>query len=308
MKIKAAVAIVLFVSIISFILACKDKEVKVDKDEEIVVLIEEPSKSYYREGQRIEFTGSGANTEGEVDGSNLQWTSDIDGVIGNGISFYRDDLSLGVHEITLTAVNEGGEQFADSTTIEIFKRKKQKRAANKKERWFRRITDPVDGGLYIEVHDGTVVDMSTGLMWEKSPDNALRSFYGAVEYAKNLRLGGYRNWTIPSVAQLRSISNINFSPGYRRMLNLSGSAVVRSAAICNVFDTMNGHFWAVDASKPYIVIANKRYGHAVKYQFSSAVNYFRGTYVPYSFDNPGYVRCVRYCDLKKWRRLLAKSG
>jgi hypothetical protein len=308
MKYKTAVVFAVSISIISFLLACKDKEVKVDSDKEIIVLIEEPSKSYYRQGQRIEFAGSGANTEGEVAGPDLQWASDVDGVIGKGISFYRDDLSLGVHEITLTAVNEDGEQFTDSTTIEIFKRKKQKKTANKKEKWFRRITDPVDGGLYIEVYDGTVVDMSTGLMWEKSPDNALRSFHGAVEYAKKLRLGGHANWTIPSVDQLRSISNITFSPEYRRMLNLSGSATVHNAAICNVFDTMNGHFWAVDAAKPYIVIANNRYGHAVKYQFSSAVNYFRGTYVPYSFTNPGYVRCVRVCDLQKWRRLLAKSG
>ena len=75
----------------------------------------------------------------------------------------------------------------------------------------------------------------------------------------------------------------------------------------NVFDTMNGHFWAVDASRPYVVIAKKRYGHSVKYQYSSAANYFRGTYKPYPFNNPGYVRCVRYADLKKWRRILAKK-
>ena len=33
----------------------------------------------------------------------------------------------------------------------------------------------------------------------------------------------------------------------------------------------------------------------------------RGTYTPYSFNNPGYVRCVRYCDMKKGRRLLTKK-
>ena len=300
-----AVAFAVLVTITSFVSACKDKEVNVNK--EIIVLIESPSKSYYQEGERIEFAGSGADTEGEIAGTDLEWTSDIDGVIGSGNGFARDDLSPGVHEIVLSAVNIDGEIFTDSTTIEIFKRREQKKAATKKEKWFRRITDPVDGGLYIEVHDGTVVDMSTGLMWEKSPDNALRSFNGAADYAKKLRLGGYKNWRMPTVEQLMSISNISFNSGHRRMLNLSGSAVVHSAAICNVFDSMNGHFWAVDANHPYIVIANKRYGHAVHYQFSSAVNYFRGTYTPYAFDNPGYVRCVRYCDLKKWRKLLANS-
>lgn len=305
MRSRALLAVILLLSIIIFLFSCKDKEASVNK--EIIVLIESPSKSYYQEGQQIEFSGSGANTEGEVTGSDLEWSSDIDGVIGTGVTFSRDDLSPGVHEIVLSAVNADGEFFTDNTTIEIFQRRSQKKTAQKKERWFRRITDPVDGGLYIEVHDGTIVDMSTGLMWEKSPDNALRSFHGSVDYAKKLKLGGYKNWRVPSIQELRSISNISFGSKYRRMLNLSGKAAVHSAAICNVFDSMNGHFWAVDASNPYIVIARRKYGHSVEYQFSSAVNYFRGTYRPYSFNKPGYVRCVRYCDLKKWRKILARK-
>ena len=305
MKSKTTLAFVLFLSVISFAVGCKDKAIEVSKD--IILLIESPSNSYFQEGESIEFIGSGADTEGEVAEDNLEWTSNIDGVIGNGTAFTRKDLSPGVHEIVLSAINEDGESFSDSTTIEIFKRRDSRKTSQKKKRWYRTITDPVDGGLYIAVHDGTVVDMSTGLMWEKSPDNALRSFHGAVDYANKLRLGGHRNWRIPSVEELRSISNISFSSKYRRILNLSSTAAVRSAAICNVFDTMNGHFWAVDASKPYVVLANKRYGHSVKYQYSPAVNYFRGTYAPYSFNNPGYVRCVRYCDMKKWKKMLAKK-
>ena len=50
MKYKTAVVFAVSISIISFLLACKDKEVKVDSDKEIIVLIEEPSKSYYRQG------------------------------------------------------------------------------------------------------------------------------------------------------------------------------------------------------------------------------------------------------------------
>lgn len=297
--------IVLCLSVIGFGVACKDKEVTISKD--IVVLIESPSKLYYREGDAIEFAGSGASNAGDVADSQLEWTSSKDGVIGSGSVFARDDLTVGTHEITLTAVNVDGEKFDDSTTIEIRKRRKREKTAPKREKWFRRIKDPVDGGLYIEVYDGTVVDMSTGLMWERSPDNAQRSFKGAINYAKNLRLGGHTGWRVPTLHELRRISNISFSSKYRRMLNISTGATVHSAAISNVFESMNGHFWALETSTPYVMIANKRYGHAVRYEFDFTVNYFRGTYTPYQINKPGYVRCVRNVDLKKWRRILANN-
>ena len=284
---------------------CEDKQVVVNK--EIVVLIESPSKHNFLSGQAIDFVGSGSTSQGDVDESNLLWTSSIDGVIGNGAAFSRDDLSVGTHEIELSAANEDGELFADSTTIEIHKGRERRRAAQKREKWFRRIQDPVDGGVYIEVYDGTIVDMSTGLMWEKSPDNSLRDFRGAVEHAKQLRLGGHRDWRVPTLHELRLISNISFGPKYRRMFNISDTAMVHSASICNVFETMNGHFWSYDPANRYVAIAGKRYGHAVKYQFDFTANTFRGTYTPYGLNQPGYVRCVRNADMRKWRKLLAKK-
>ena len=307
MRPRNLLAILLSLLVISFAVSCEDRA-SVTVTNDIIVLIESPTQSRHVEGRRIEFVGSGSTSAGDVAEQDLKWTSSIDGEIGNGSAFTRDDLSPGVHEIELSAVNRDGQLFSDYITIEVYEREKRTKTAETKEKWFRRIKDPVDGGLYIEVYDGTVVDMSTGLMWEKSPDNALRSLKGAVEYAKNLRLGGHKGWRVPTVNELRMISNINFSPKYRQLFNISEQAVVHSAAICNVFDTMNGHFWAVDAANPYIMIGGKRYGHSIQYEFSSAVNYFRGTYKPYRRYRPGYVRCVRYADLNKWRRLLAKKN
>ena len=51
------------------------------------------------------------------------------GVIGVGATFNHDDLSVGEHEIVLTAVNEAGQMFSDSTTIEVFKRRAPKKIA-----------------------------------------------------------------------------------------------------------------------------------------------------------------------------------
>ena len=312
---KTLLSILICLSIISFGGACKEKQVSASK--EIIVLIEAPTMSYFMHGKPIEFEGSGETFDGSVAEDNLQWTSSIDGVIGTGTYVTRDDLSPGTHEIELSAVNEDGDIFTDITTIEIQQREEQKRTvrkkgkrrytAKKKEKWFRRIVDPLDGGIYIEVYNGTIVDMSTGLMWEMSPDNSQRNFQSAVKYARSLRLGGYKDWRVPTIQELRMISNISFSPQYRRLFRISDEAVVHSAAISNVFETMNGHFWAVEATRPYVVIANRRYGHSVQYQFDFTVNAFRGTYTPHNFSKPGYIRCVRNANVKKWRRVLAKS-
>jgi len=61
-------------------------------------------------GETITFTGSGDDHEdGPLTGSSLVWTSFIDGQIGTGTSFTRDDLSAGTHNINLTATDsEGG--------------------------------------------------------------------------------------------------------------------------------------------------------------------------------------------------------
>ncbi len=62
--------------------------------------------SSYTEGDSITFSGTGDDAEdGTLTGNSLVWTSDIDGEIGTGTSFIRDDLSVGTHTITLTATD-----------------------------------------------------------------------------------------------------------------------------------------------------------------------------------------------------------
>ncbi len=60
-------------------------------------------------GATITFTGSGTDHEdGALTGTSLVWTSSRDGQIGTGTSFTRNDLSLGFHNINLTATDRGG--------------------------------------------------------------------------------------------------------------------------------------------------------------------------------------------------------
>jgi hypothetical protein len=48
-------------------------------------------------------------------------------------------------------------------------------------------------------------DPATGLKWTRADNDADLTFDQAVEYCKNLKLGGYSNWRLPEIEELRSI-------------------------------------------------------------------------------------------------------
>lgn len=60
--------------------------------------------------------------------------------------------------------------------------------------------------------DGTISDIVTGLMWQKSPDGAAKkTFRNAVDGAKSCRTGGHEDWRLPTIKELYSL--IDFSGG-----------------------------------------------------------------------------------------------
>lgn len=76
--------------------------------------------SKYTQGDTISFSGTGEDAEdGTLTGSLLVWTSNIDGQIGTGTSFSRDDLSVGSHTISLTATDSSGATGSDSIAITV---------------------------------------------------------------------------------------------------------------------------------------------------------------------------------------------
>ncbi len=75
--------------------------------------------SSFNEGESITFSGSGEDEEdGNLTGSSLQWSSDIDGNIGTGESI-STTLSAGNHIINLTATDSRGDTGSDSIAVEI---------------------------------------------------------------------------------------------------------------------------------------------------------------------------------------------
>jgi len=53
--------------------------------------------------------------------------------------------------------------------------------------------------------DGTVTDLVTGLMWQKTPDFKHRTWDEAKAYVESLTLAGHSDWRMPSIKELLSI-------------------------------------------------------------------------------------------------------
>ncbi|WP_299780920.1 DUF1566 domain-containing protein [uncultured Formosa sp.] len=62
---------------------------------------------------------------------------------------------------------------------------------------------------YKDNKDGTVTDLNTGLMWQKTPDNKRHNFYDAFTYVDELEIGGYTDWRLPTIKELYSLLNSN---------------------------------------------------------------------------------------------------
>ena len=65
---------------------------------------------------------------------------------------------------------------------------------------------------YLDNGDGTISDLNTGLMWQKSPDfDTKRSWSAAATYANGLSLAGHNDWRLPTVKELYSLMDFRGS-------------------------------------------------------------------------------------------------
>ncbi|UMB59326.1 DUF1566 domain-containing protein [Lutibacter sp. A80] len=79
---------------------------------------------------------------------------------------------------------------------------------------------------FIDNGDGTISDLSTGLMWQKADDGISRDWSTSLAYAENLTLGNKSDWRLPNAKELQSIVD------YTRSLQTTNSP-----AINPVFET-----------------------------------------------------------------------
>lgn len=90
-------------------------------------------------------------------------------------------------------------------------------------------------GYFVDNGDGTVTDHRTELMWTKKDSYAdlkeCRNWYKSEKYVSKLRTGGYNDWRMPTIAELKTIferskSNSNYlgSPSRMDPIFASGGA------------------------------------------------------------------------------------
>lgn len=90
------------------------------------------------------------------------------------------------------------------------------------------------GPSYTDNGDGTVTDQVTGLMWQKT-DGGEMTWEKAREYARNLELGGHRDWRLPATLELFSIMNHDAN---------------RPAMDSRFFTRTDAEYWWADSSRP----------------------------------------------------------
>lgn len=78
--------------------------------------------------------------------------------------------------------------------------------------------------FYRDNDNDIVYDYSTGLMWQDNGSVAMSNitFNDAVNYCNNLRIGGYSNWRLPNIRELRSIfdyRNLQISSAFTNNIN-----------------------------------------------------------------------------------------
>jgi|GEM_PF-1304373 len=66
---------------------------------------------------------------------------------------------------------------------------------------------------FVDEGDGTVSDADTNLMWQQQNDGTERTWQAALAYCEDLTLGGYEDWRLPNIRELKSILDYtHFNP------------------------------------------------------------------------------------------------
>ncbi len=89
---------------------------------------------------------------------------------------------------------------------------------------------------FLDNSDGTISDLATGLMWQKTDSRKNMNWQQALSYAENLEFAGYDDWRLPNAKELHSIVDYTRAPD-------AANPAHHSAAIDPVFDITRTESW-----------------------------------------------------------------
>jgi len=156
--------------------------------------------AYYLFGETIIFNGLAEDPQdGPLFGNSLVWTSNIDGLIGTGMSFTRNDLSIYSHQIVLTATDSQGNSGADTITLNI--------TSNEF------IVDPRDGQIYPIVQIGNQrwlaknlnYNMYSAYYYDNDPQNG--DIYGRLYSYFSACSSCPEGWHLPNIGEWTALIN-----------------------------------------------------------------------------------------------------
>ena len=125
------------------------------------------------------------------------------------------------------------------------------------------------------IRDGSkevVLDTKTNLMWQDNIDTKTitKNWSDAIDYCENLTLGGYSDWYLPNINELRSLTSKNYDPAidpaFKNVVSdIYWSSTTKESCTCMA--------WDVDFEDGYAANGEE-----------------------FVKSDPYYVRCVRHSD------------
>ena len=135
--------------------------------------------------------------------------------------------------------------------------KNNPRTSNSNSMYFRMVRGNTDYGKnnFIDNKDGTISDLATGLMWQKSDDGKSRDWQESLAYAEDLQLANNEDWRLPNAKELQSIVDYSRSP------QTTNSPAINPLFECTEITDPNGNtghypfYWTstshLDGANPY---------------------------------------------------------
>lgn len=88
---------------------------------------------------------------------------------------------------------------------------------------------------FIDNSDGTITDLSTGLMWMQSDSGYGMDWEESLEWSESLEYAGYDDWRLPDAKELQSIVDYSRSP------DTTGSAAISALFNCTAIEDEGGN-------------------------------------------------------------------
>jgi len=132
---------------------------------------------------------------------------------------------------------------------------------------------------FVDNADGTVTDLSTGLMWQQDDSVLGKDFQDALDYAENLSLAGHDDWRLPNAKELHSILDYSRSPA------TDGTAAIDPVFNCTgITDEEGGSdfpfYWS---STTHVNMSANNYGRWAAYLcFGTAYGYMTQPVPPFT--------------------------